>query len=57
MPKSTKLKATKKRVKLKEIPSRGKKLGEKEMRKIKGGTYLKIDPLVHEPTLTSKRGK
>ena len=56
MTKTPKLKSTKKRVKVKEIPSRAKKLGSKDMRKVKGGTYIHVEPVVGDSG-PSKRGR
>lgn len=46
MPKSTKLKSTKKRVKVKDMSASEKKLSGKEMKKVKGGAPVLQDVMV-----------
>lgn len=47
MPKSSKLKTTKKRVKVKELPETEKKMSGKDMKKVKGGyTVVMQDVMV-----------
>jgi len=57
MIKSSKLKSTKKRVKVKNISAGEKKLGGKQMKKVKGGAgYLKIDGVDGEVKNSTRRG-
>ncbi len=57
MAKSTKLKSTRKRVSVKDLPAAKKKVSSKQMKKVKGGAgYIQFSGVDGDVSAVTKRG-